>query len=309
MTKKVEGLCHISELKANVRVNEVSDVVKKFQSVKVKVLSYAGTRTSLSMKDVDQDTGEDLNPERRSRMMARPEIPAQESAANPYNPVLEGLGDGDALKDTGPIRNKTVSKMSDMDRWEIKQLVQAGAIDVSELPEFDEDTGVIFDPDAEEDEDVEIDLVEEEPPFLKGHTKQSVELSPVRIVKNPDGSLSQAAMMQTALAKERREIKMDKKKYDNNDDQPDNRNWNDPMKKGESNERGQMSRQDKDMPEWKRKTFGGGKAKVRNVRSLLVYSTSDHSFKLFQRPVLEREPTCRSRSSARVYLSINCAIK
>ena len=49
--------------------------------------------------------------------------------------------------------------------------------------------------------------------------------------------------MQTALAKERREIKMDKKKYENNDDAPDTRNWNDPMKKGESNERGQMSRQ------------------------------------------------------------------
>ena len=65
----------------------------------------------------------------------------------------------------------------------------------------------------------------------------------MRIVKNPDGSLSQAAMMQTALAKERREIKMDKKKYENNDDAPDTRNWNDPMKKGESNERGQMSRQ------------------------------------------------------------------
>ena len=49
--------------------------------------------------------------------------------------------------------------------------------------------------------------------------------------------------MQTALAKERREIKMDKKKYENNDDAPDTRNWNDPMKKGETNERGQMSRQ------------------------------------------------------------------
>ena len=36
---------------------------------------------------------------------------------------------------------------------------------------------------------------------------------------------------------------MDKKKYENNDDAPDTRNWNDPMKKGETNERGQMSRQ------------------------------------------------------------------
>lgn len=34
------------------------------------------------------------------------------------------------------------------------------------------------------------------------------DLSPVRIVKNPDGSLAQAAMMQSALSKERRELKM-----------------------------------------------------------------------------------------------------
>ena len=34
------------------------------------------------------------------------------------------------------------------------------------------------------------------------------DLSPVRIVKNPDGSLAQAAMMQGALSKERREQKM-----------------------------------------------------------------------------------------------------
>ena len=120
---------------------------------------------------------------------------------NPDNPILEGIKNPEGLKNDNFGRNKTVSKLSDMDRWEIKQLVQAGAIEASELPDWDEETGLIYDPDAEEDEDVQIDIVEEEPPFLMGHTKQSVELSPVRIVKNPDGSLSQAAMMQTALAK------------------------------------------------------------------------------------------------------------
>lgn len=39
------------------------------------------------------------------------------------------------------------------------------------------------------DEDVEIDLVEDEPPFLKGQTKFTQNMSPVKIVKvriNPD---------------------------------------------------------------------------------------------------------------------------
>lgn len=33
------------------------------------------------------------------------------------------------------------------------------------------------------DEDLEIDLVEEEPPFLRGQTKWSTNMSPVKIVK------------------------------------------------------------------------------------------------------------------------------
>ena len=50
-------------------------------------------------------------------------------------------------------------------------------------------------------------MVEEEPAFLKGYGRVGLDLSPVKIVKNPDGSLSQAAMMQSALQKERRELK------------------------------------------------------------------------------------------------------
>ena len=42
-----------------------------------------------------------------------------------------------------------------------------------------------------DEEDVEIELVEEEAPFLKGHGRHLNDLSPVRIVKNPDGSLAQ----------------------------------------------------------------------------------------------------------------------
>ncbi len=63
--------------------------------------------------------------------------------------------------------------------------------------------------DEEDDVDVEIELVEDECVFLKGYGRRNLsDLSPVKIVKNPDGSLSQAAMMQGALSKERREIKI-----------------------------------------------------------------------------------------------------
>lgn len=56
----------------------------------------------------------------------------------------------------------------------------------------------------------------------------------VRIVKNPDGSLAQAAMMQSALAKERREVKMLQREQEL-DSMPAglNKNWTDPLPDGE----------------------------------------------------------------------------
>jgi polyribonucleotide nucleotidyltransferase len=55
-----DGLCHISELK-NERVGKVTDVVKEGDVVKVKVLSIDDRgKVKLSMRAVDQETGEEL---------------------------------------------------------------------------------------------------------------------------------------------------------------------------------------------------------------------------------------------------------
>ena len=48
--KRWEGLVHISELRKEGRIANMSDVVTKGQKVKVKVLSFTGTKASLSMK-------------------------------------------------------------------------------------------------------------------------------------------------------------------------------------------------------------------------------------------------------------------
>src|ERR1700734_429969 len=57
------------------------------------------------------------------------------------------------------------------------------------------------------EEDGDIEIREDEPPFLAGQTKQSLELSPIRVVKAPDGSMNRAAMAGTTLAKDRRELR------------------------------------------------------------------------------------------------------
>ena len=55
-----DGLVHVSQI-ANTRVDKVSDVLKEGQSVKVKLLGFDDRgKTRLSMKVVDQETGEDL---------------------------------------------------------------------------------------------------------------------------------------------------------------------------------------------------------------------------------------------------------
>ncbi len=61
-----------------------------------------------------------------------------------------------------------------------------------------------------------------------------MELSPVRIVKNPDGSLQQAAMMRQALQKERREEKQQERQNQLTSERANahermGKEWQDPM--------------------------------------------------------------------------------
>ncbi|XP_076615856.1 ATP-dependent RNA helicase DHX8-like isoform X2 [Chaetodon auriga] len=255
LRKRWEGLVHVSELRKEGRIANVADVVTKGQKVKVKVLSFTGTKASLSMKDVDQETGEDLNPNRRRNL--DPAV-GDEAMRNPDRPVEASVLE----VEEDPSERKRLTKITDLEKWEIKQMIAANVLPKEEFPEFDEETGILPKIDDDEDEDMEIDLVEEEPPFLRGQTKWSVNMSPVKIVKNPDGSLSQAAMMQSALAKERRELKQAARAAEM-DCIPTglNKNWIDPMPDYEgrqiaANMRG-IGAMPVDLPEWKRYAFGG----------------------------------------------------
>ncbi|KAM9335989.1 ATP-dependent RNA helicase DHX8-like isoform 3-T3 [Symphorus nematophorus] len=256
LRKRWEGLVHISELRKEGRIANVADVVTKGQKVKVKVLSFTGTKASLSMKDVDQDTGEDLNPNRRRNLDTGGG--GDEALRNPDRPAEASILE----MEENPTERKRLARITDLEKWEIKQMIAANVLPKEEFPEFDEQTGILPKIDDDEDDDIEIDLVEEEPPFLRGQTKFSMNMSPVKIVKNPDGSLSQAAMMQSALAKERREVKQAARAAEM-DCIPTglNKHWIDPMPDYEgrqiaANMRG-IGAMPIDLPEWKRYAFGG----------------------------------------------------
>ena len=99
-------------------------------------------------------------------------------------------------------------KFTEQEKFEIAQLVKSGVLAPEDRPDYDEEHGLVFTDDGNDDAEYEIDLNDAEPAFLKGCTARTgIELSPVKITKNPDGSMQRAAMTSSALAKERRELK------------------------------------------------------------------------------------------------------
>ena len=264
---KVDGLVHISAMQEGAHVNHPSDLVSRGQSVKVKVMNIADKRIGLSMKEVDQVTGRDLAPQKRLASGANMEslngMGSMSNGNGRFNglssdvPVIEGGMDGRS--------SRSKKRMTSPERWEIKQLIASGAISAADYPDIDEEYNATLTGEGnfEEEEDVDIEVREEEPPFLAGQTKQSLELSPIRVVKAPDGSLNRAAMAGTSLAKERRDLRQQEAqdKAAEQASQVDlNAQWQDPMvgadqRKFASDLRNPQANKPPDsMPEWKRIT-------------------------------------------------------
>jgi ATP-dependent RNA helicase DHX8/PRP22 len=259
---KVDGLVHISAF--GQRVDHPSDVVSRGQEVKVKVVKIEGNRVGLSMKDVDQETGMDLAPQ-----------PKLGSGAN-----MEALGGGGGgMREPGDMgtgangapgsfqasaaARKQKKRLTSPERWEIRQMIAAGIAKASDYPDLEEEyhSTLKGESQMELEEDVDIEVRDEEPPFLAGQTKQSLELSPIRVVKAPDGSMNRAAMAGANIAKERKELRQQEAEGDQEKTKVDlSSQWNDPMANPENRQfasdlrkRAQAPQAAPDaLPEWKR---------------------------------------------------------
>ncbi|GMH39385.1 hypothetical protein BSKO_07283 [Bryopsis sp. KO-2023] len=257
--RRVEGLVHINNISSR-RVTSVKEAITRGQSVWVKVVSLAGQRIALSMRDVDQKTGKDLTP-------MNDKVTAAAAAGGAGLKGLSGIKMRD--DDDAPSR-RAGKKLTEAEKWEARQLIASGVLDVSEYPTFDDEEedligvgrGTLFVDEDNQEEEFEIDINEDEPPFLKGQSSKSgVEMSPIKIVKNPDGSLQRAAMTQSALAKERRELQQQQQRTLMEAIPKDlNRPWEDPMpEQGErhlAQELRGVGLTGYEMPEWKTKAFG-----------------------------------------------------
>lgn len=130
-----------------------------------------GQKVSLTMKDVCQLTGKDLNPlshvpAEREDKDRNPDRPVSSSTSVLRLPVGNDEGEEDS--------RKRVTRISSPERWEIKQMISSGCIDKSELPDFDEETGLLPKDEDGGEADIEIELVEDEPPFLQGKNRSTL---------------------------------------------------------------------------------------------------------------------------------------
>ena len=255
---KKEGLVHVSQVHGG-GSRDIRQFVRRGDRVKVKVVALSGSKISLSMKEVDQRSGEDLLPRDSDGARGSDRLqfsnPAPPSKREGQTSVSAGTT---AESEQESARRRPPKRLSSPELWEARQLIASGVLPVSAYPTFDADTGGGLLGVAEPEEDVEVEVSEVEPLFLRGQTKVSRDLSPIRIVKNPDGSLQRAALHQSQLSKERRELKQAQA---NNlaDSMPRDlsKPWNDPMASEEdrvfATELRQMTAAH-EMPEWKLKT-------------------------------------------------------
>lgn len=274
-----EGMVHISEVRAD-RITNLSEVIHKKQRVKVKVKSMAGGKTSLSMKEVDQQTGEDLLPARDlDALSSRRGLDDEFSTGRVYEraPRDHSMLGADridrAMNDRGPSR--ATHRVSSPDRFEIEQMYRSGQVRLEDMPTFDRARGALLElDDRKERVDRDVELNEDQPVFLRGYMAHGFQLSPVKIVANPTGSMARAAITQGALSKERREIR-DSARNALQDSIPQHElslMKADPMAQGDSQAMVEalVKQPDSDVPEWKRSVFGAGANKLGQVVSKTI---------------------------------------
>lgn len=189
-TSFISGLCHVSKMLFNgrTRIRQPQDVVQLNQQVYVKIMDLVKEKRrdkiSLSMVGIDQLTGidrlDELEHEPRGRIHETP---------------------------------KKRKRLTSPERWEIRQMIKSGAASAADYPElngYNDDDEIAEIP--EEEVHVDIELNTSEPVFLKGQTSNGTVPNPMLILKNPEGSLSRAAMSGSKLAQTMKEERLQQKK-------------------------------------------------------------------------------------------------
>ncbi|KAI3963794.1 hypothetical protein MKW98_029904 [Papaver atlanticum] len=214
----------------------------------------------------------------------------------------------EAVEEDQVVRSphRPLKRMRSPEIWEVRQLRASGVLPARDLPMFDEDGNGAT-------EELAIELNEDGPAFLKGHIPYSIDIragkqaknprvgpdrpvktrarlalidmSPIIISENPEGSLRRTARIRSALMKERREV-LEPKRQVKLDSIPKNHNhlWGDPLaERGEKHLAQELTGvrlTAYDVPEWKKEACG--KALNSRVRSKLSIQEQRQSLPVYK---------------------------
>jgi len=231
----IEGMVHKAQISKQ-RINHPSEILRKQQDVWVKVISMGNSANGkyenilFSIKDVNQQTGEDLMPY-RGKAASESQSDDKYALGHTTSAINHGIDlaairkreEEEVSKHTSrfgynPNESRKLNssetavrrtkQLTDQEIYEAQQLIRSGVLPTEQYPTFDSEGGMGALAFEETEEEFEVELGDVEPAFLRGQTQRSgKELSPIKIVKNPDGSMQRSAMQQTTLAQERRELR------------------------------------------------------------------------------------------------------
>ncbi|XP_065865463.1 probable pre-mRNA-splicing factor ATP-dependent RNA helicase DEAH5 [Euphorbia lathyris] len=259
--KGKEGLVHSSDFFDGNKKN-----VSRGEEVYVKIVSDSPRRKRLrlSMKDVDKNTGEDLGllktsekintDDQRISMNKRDMTRNMAGAYGIMGIEEEDVKVNDPFSSNGPKVERVT--MNPLEKYEVNQLIASGVLSARDYPIYRCEES-----DADTEEGIEIEMNEDEPAFLRGTTRNvSTDASPVKIFKNPEGSMIRAAALQSALIKERKEMRGEQlKKMLDWVPKDLNRSWEDPMpENGErclAHELRGVGVSSYSIPEWKKDAY------------------------------------------------------
>lgn len=135
------------------------------------------------MKEVNQETGEDI-------------LKRKVAVGKADKSVTIGPLTGIKIQQEKEENNNRYKKPTSPELWELNRLkyMGGGAYNAPMVQQNVEETVVLMN--------------DKEPPFLRGQTtKAGVNLSPVRIVKNPEGTLQREALNAVQYSRERRDVR------------------------------------------------------------------------------------------------------
>ena len=188
------------------KIKEAYKIVQVGDKVKVKILLLDEGRLIVSTNQVDQKTGEDIMI--KQNKLQKDLIEKEDEKIKLFfdkNVEEEIPGIGSLTGIPLRINEEEEQDCGEYEIWEMLQMKSAGRKDYhienynSKIVNLD-----VTNPET----DLNIELREEEPPFLKGMTsKTNVKITPINLIINPEGSLQKSIKDRYEQARLRREIR------------------------------------------------------------------------------------------------------